>query len=103
MKNGHLNQYLISLSLNNIDHKQDIEALGLIRDELNLRTHLQLIELLDEYKGDYCNIKVKVLFWGIDKELTARQASEELFEVACAILRNTSGINVKVLDIEVKE
>jgi hypothetical protein len=103
MKNPSLKQFVIDLSINNINCKKDINALGLLRDELKMRPHLQCSDFSLNNKGDYCDISLRVIFWGVDEKSTGRQVAEELSEISCAILSHINGVNVKVLGSEARQ
>lgn len=93
-----LTQYTISLSIKNIKHADNPTALDQLTSEFAMRPHLQFNNITKVTNGEFEEINVELSCWGLTKESAEKQASEELFEIACAILSQPKGISVHIMN-----
>ena len=100
MSREKLHQYLIDLSINNIQIKFEYDPLEVLKSELSMRSHLVCTNFGFQESEGLCVISLKVRFWGIDIVSTGKQVSEELAEVVCAIYSQPAGISVTVNSAE---
>lgn len=91
-----LNQYSISLSIKGIQKRNNPEALELISNEIAMRTHLRSDSIVGNDKGEFYEVAIHLSCWGLNQDSAAKQAAEELFEIACAVLDDPGGVSVHI-------
>ncbi len=85
----------IELSLHGVSDVLDSDAVENISDEISMRSHLRSV--IVSWAGSEKNvINVQVEMEGLDVTMTGDQMAEELFEIACATLKEVVGIRVAI-------
>ena len=97
--NDRLYKFKVNLVIEGIDPDTDPDALEKFDNELSMRPHINNIRIswVDEHKKD---IAVSFETESIGPISIRDQMPQELFEVACAVLRKTERIHIGVTGIE---
>ena len=91
-----LHKYLVKLGLFNINEASDPNIEQDLTEEIMMRPHLELKSIHHDHLNH--RVVVELALLGLNKEVTARQMAEELFEIGSAILRHIDGVRIIVLD-----
>ncbi len=89
-----LEEYSVKLSISNIDFSADSNFAKDLGNELAKRKHLKKGKVI---KGKN-EVIVELTLGSLSQEMAKKQATEELFEVTMAFLKNIDDVRVKVLD-----
>ena len=97
--NTHLRKFEVHLVLEDIDASVNANALDALGTELSMRGHIESHEATwdDERKE---RVTVDLRTQGVAADSAGKQAAEELFEVACAVLRKVDGIHVNIARVD---
>ncbi len=90
-----LPKFSVELIVRGATRNSDPEAVEDIASELSMRPHLSNCRVSWE-DGNRNEIIVYMESEGLEPNSVGDQMAEELFEVACATLRNTDGISIKI-------
>jgi len=87
-----LNKYTVKLSLFGVKREKDPNAKIDIEGELIYRPHILDFEL--SWDDETLPIMIEVTVEGKDEQGASNQIAEEIFEVACAVLKDVEGMRV---------
>jgi hypothetical protein len=86
----------VRLAVMGIAQEEALKAVQDLQDELDARSHLRDPKVF--WETETKQVIVQVDAPGLTPASAAGQMAEELFEVACAVLEETDGMQIKILE-----
>ncbi len=94
----YLSKFGIYLKLGGIHLDNDPDAVENLILEISLRPHIEKynVSWVKENKNEV-NIYFETI--GLDQNSIGKQMAEELFEIACAVLKSADGVHINIIKV----
>ncbi len=96
-----LDRFTVKLAVCGIHSEKDPQAQQDFEEELSMRPHI--LQKTVAWDDQTQQLIIQLETEGIGVEMTAKGMTDELFEVACAVLNSVDGMHILILGVEQKQ